>query len=107
VWLLTIARRVAADAVRSSSRRRRLLSSMPPPLSAAADGSEALAVSRLVDGLDLERRAAFVMTQVLGLTYAEAAAACGCQVGTIRSRVARARRDLIEALRAADAAAGE
>jgi RNA polymerase sigma-70 factor (ECF subfamily) len=31
---------------------------------------------------------------MLGCSYAEAAAICGCPVGTIRSRVARARADL-------------
>jgi len=31
---------------------------------------------------------------MLGCSYAEAAAVCGCPVGTIRSRVARAREDL-------------
>src|SRR3712207_8964083 len=40
-------------------------------------------------------RAAFVLTQVLGLSYAEAAQACEVPVGTIRSRVARARTDLL------------
>ena len=38
-----------------------------------------------------------VLTQVLGLSYAEAAEICGCPVGTIRSRVARARDDLLRA----------
>jgi RNA polymerase sigma-70 factor (ECF subfamily) len=35
-----------------------------------------------------------VLTQMIGCSYAEAAAICGCPVGTIRSRVARAREDL-------------
>ena len=39
-----------------------------------------------------DRRQAFVLTQVLGLSYEEAAEVCACPVGTIRSRVARARR---------------
>jgi RNA polymerase sigma-70 factor, ECF subfamily len=39
-----------------------------------------------------------VLTQLLGLPYAEAAAVAGCPVGTIRSRVARARADLIGSL---------
>jgi RNA polymerase sigma-70 factor (ECF subfamily) len=36
-----------------------------------------------------------VLTQLVGLSYAEAADVCGCPVGTIRSRVARARNDLV------------
>ena len=36
--------------------------------------------------------------QVLGLSYEEAAETCGCPIGTIRSRVARAREDLAAAL---------
>jgi RNA polymerase sigma-70 factor, ECF subfamily len=52
----------------------------------------------LVDGLEVERREAFVLTQVLDLGYAEAAEVCGCPIGTIRSRVARARKDLVAAL---------
>jgi DNA-directed RNA polymerase specialized sigma24 family protein len=35
---------------------------------------------------------------LIGLSYDEAAAVCWCAVGTIRSRVARARADLITAL---------
>jgi RNA polymerase sigma-70 factor (ECF subfamily) len=45
--------------------------------------------------LDADRHSAFVLTQVLGLSYAETAAVCACPVGTIRSRVARARADLV------------
>ena len=52
----------------------------------------------MVAGLDPDRRAAFVLTQLLGLPYAEAAEICGVPVGTIRSRVARARADLIDGL---------
>jgi RNA polymerase sigma-70 factor (ECF subfamily) len=35
---------------------------------------------------------------VLDLSYADAADVCGCPVGTIRSRVARAREDLVAAM---------
>ena len=38
---------------------------------------------------------ALLLTQLLGLPYADAAAVCGCPVGTIRSRVARARDALL------------
>jgi RNA polymerase sigma-70 factor (ECF subfamily) len=48
--------------------------------------------------LDPDRRAAFVLTQLISLSYAEAAEILGVPIGTIRSRVARARADLIEQL---------
>ena len=52
----------------------------------------------LLRRLPEERRTAFVLTQVLGLSYAEAAEVEGVPVGTIRSRVARARDELVMAV---------
>ena len=105
-WLLAIARRACADAVRQHVRRRRLRSraaaepAMIEAADAAAGGGDLL---ELVEGLPPERREAFVLTQVLGCSYDEAARIAGVPVGTIRSRVARARETLIDAVRAADA----
>jgi len=92
-WLLSIARRVCADAVRASVRSR----SVTPVERYAADPAESVTLRALLDALDRERREAFVLTQLVGLSYAEAADVCGCPVGTIRSRVARARSDLVTA----------
>jgi RNA polymerase sigma-70 factor, ECF subfamily len=103
-WLLAIARRVCADAVRSRRRRRLTLVRDDADLEALgrADGAdrvgEGAAVTDLLGRLDPDRREAFALTQLLGLSYAEAAEVAGCPVGTIRSRVARARADLVEAL---------
>lgn len=107
-WLLAIARRTAADQVRAAKVRPRLLlsvdglifeerSSIRQP--GFADG---LATKEMLLYLGDERREAFVLTQVLGLSYAEAAAICGCPIGTIRSRVARARENLIEMMHDAE-----
>ena len=102
-WLLSIARRSCADVVRSRQRRRRLAArveaeaaAIGSPVQPGPDGAAGL--DELVAGLDPDRRAAFVLTQLLGLPYAEAAEICGVPVGTIRSRVARARADLIDGL---------
>jgi RNA polymerase sigma-70 factor (ECF subfamily) len=57
----------------------------------------------LLDALDPDRRDAFVLTQLVGLSYDEAAVVAGCPIGTIRSRVARARADLQALVLAADA----
>ena len=59
--------------------------------------SEWIDVRTLIDALPTERREALILTQVLGYTYEEAAKIAGVRVGTIRSRVARARADLINA----------
>jgi RNA polymerase sigma-70 factor (ECF subfamily) len=95
VWLLGIARRTCADALRRRTRRRRLLErlSVAAPTS-EADRSGDLPTDDLLARLQPDRRAAFVLTQMLGLSYAEAAEVCGVPIGTIRSRVARARTDL-------------
>ena len=41
-----------------------------------------------------------MLTQILNLPYQEAADVLGCPIGTVRSRVARARDDLLAAERA-------
>ena len=108
-WLLSIARRVCADAVRSRRRRRLTLVREDADLEALGAGNDAdrvgegAAVADLLTRLSPDRREAFVLTQLLGLPYAEAAEVAGCPVGTIRSRVARARADLVEALGEDDA----
>jgi RNA polymerase sigma-70 factor (ECF subfamily) len=98
VWVLGIARHVCVDEVRRRTRRRRLLRSSPPPVTTTPDPTGAVDLDHLLAGLDDDQRAAFVLTQVLGLRYAEAADALGCPIGTIRSRVARAREALAGAL---------
>jgi RNA polymerase sigma-70 factor (ECF subfamily) len=104
-WLLSIARRVCADAVRSRRRRRLTLLRDDADLEtllqhrAPADGvAEGVTVADLLARLEPDRREAFVLTQLIGLPYAEAAEVAGCPVGTIRSRVARARADLVGSL---------
>jgi RNA polymerase sigma-70 factor, ECF subfamily len=103
LWLLSIARNVAADHLRRAQRRPRTLPETDwlheTDARHAHPGPAGLvAVRHAIAALDPERREAFVLTRILGLSYDEAAQACGCPVGTIRSRVHRARTDLITAL---------
>jgi RNA polymerase sigma-70 factor (ECF subfamily) len=101
-WLLAIARHVCADHVRRRERQRRLVRRIVPEVTSIAPVGDPSAVD-LVERIDPDRRDAFVLTQVAGLSYEEAAAALGCPIGTIRSRVARARADLLQAVRQSDA----
>jgi RNA polymerase sigma-70 factor (ECF subfamily) len=105
-WLLSIARRVVADHIRSIKVRPRVdgrddwqaVAERTQP-EAGSGLADTVALNDVVSSLDPDRGAAFVLTQALGLSYAEAAEVCDCPVGTIRSRVARAREDLVELLR--------
>jgi RNA polymerase sigma-70 factor, ECF subfamily len=100
-WLLSITRHVCMDELRQRVRRRRRDARLFPrggdePM--YRDATDQAEMRELLSHLDADRRAAFVLTQLIGLSYEEAAAVCRCPVGTIRSRVARARADLITAL---------
>jgi RNA polymerase sigma-70 factor, ECF subfamily len=106
-WLLAIARRVAADQIRRNSARPRtttvedwdaVVAASPAQRRSGFD--EGILLRELIAALEIDRRDAFVLTQILGLDYVAAAEVCSCPVGTIRSRVARAREDLVRAITA-------
>src|SRR5262245_44531797 len=99
-WLLTIATRLCIDELRQ----------MNPPLESldrAADvaaptrtdaRAEARALARAVAQLSPEYRAAFLLRELHELEYDEIARALGIDLGTVKSRLARARAALREAL---------
>jgi RNA polymerase sigma-70 factor, ECF subfamily len=95
-WLLTIARRTCIAEIDRRVRARELR--LQPPASLLPkhhDMTGKVDIDLLIAALEPHRRAAFILTQVIGCDYGEAAAICQCPIGTIRSRVARARHDLI------------
>ena len=106
-WLLAIARRACADAVRNQSRWRKLTARLhSESVAAASEGNgvdELHGLGDLITRLPPAQREAFVLTQITGCSYAEAAELCGVEIGTIRSRVARARVELVDLVRAARA----
>ena len=99
-WLLTIARNRCTDELRARARRRRrdALAAEATPRWRDPDAGQELVVTDMLSRLPPERREAFVLTQMLGLSYEEAAEICACPIGTIRSRVARAREVLVDAM---------
>ncbi|MGW0333684.1 sigma-70 family RNA polymerase sigma factor [Streptomyces sp. NPDC003011] len=108
-WLLSIARRAVIDSFRYAAARPRLSDmedwrlaverAQPHGLPGFDDG---IALLDLLAALPEERREAFTLTQLLGLPYAEAAEISDCPVGTVRSRVARARATLMSLLAEAE-----
>ncbi|MFD0263262.1 sigma-70 family RNA polymerase sigma factor [Kitasatospora indigofera] len=107
-WLLSIARRTVVDRYRSLAVRPRRAAlatweeAADHPSRAGRGFEDGLVLNDLLAFLPAQRREAFVLTQVVGLTYAEVAAMSGCPVGTVRSRVARARDQLVRLVRSAE-----
>ncbi|MEU8825994.1 sigma-70 family RNA polymerase sigma factor [Streptomyces sp. NPDC048636] len=107
-WLLSIARRVVIDRYRRAAARPRLLDTddwqevaeraQPVGLPGFDEG---VALLDLLEELAPARREMFLLTQLLGLPYADAAEATGCPIGTVRSRVARAREEMTALLASA------
>lgn len=103
IWLLAIARRVVADHIRSKQRRLRPAARVEDidtddqrRSTTAAGFEEIVEVNLMLQALDDTRREALLPTHVLGLSYEETAEVCGCALGTVRSRIARAREQLLD-----------
>src|SRR5439155_9789964 len=112
-WLLRIVRNCAIDSYRASKREAPVLTRPEaegdhgstggaPPEASLAELRTGLhdAIRRL----PLELREPFVVIEVLGFTYREASVILGVRVGTIKSRMHRARATLILMLGSGEAA---
>jgi RNA polymerase sigma-70 factor, ECF subfamily len=105
-WLLAIAGNRCRTLLAARARRPRLASETEqiedhaPRPDAARDLAEE--VQRALAGIRAEYRQAFVLFHEHELSYGEIAEAMGCPLGTIKTWVYRARRELIEQLRGRD-----
>ncbi|ROQ67183.1 RNA polymerase sigma-70 factor (ECF subfamily) [Streptomyces sp. 840.1] len=100
-WLLGIATNKARNAGRGTGRRLAFLARRPAPepvadiadaAAARVDDARRLAeVRQALNGLRRQEREVLVLCVWSGLDYAEAAEALGVPVGTVRSRLSRAR----------------
>ena len=108
-WLLSIARRVVVDQIQPQSGpppHHRARSISKDLLSALADFRAVQGRRRSPDsarrGADSDRRDALVLDPGAGAVLRRGRRGVRCPLGTIRSRVARARDDLIAAARRDD-----
>ena len=102
-WLYTIMRNVHTSELRSRSvRQHQDLEATPDhQLQRAPTQMEAIEHRELRQALrsvPLKQREALILVVMVGCTYEEAAAICGCEVGTIKSRVNRAKGHIMRAL---------
>lgn len=102
-WILTIASRRAIDELRRGGEAPAELAEERLVSPARADDRArrrdlGQRVERAVSELALEYRAAFLLREMHGLEYAEIARALSIDLGTVKSRLARARAALRAAL---------
>jgi RNA polymerase sigma-70 factor (ECF subfamily) len=97
-WILTIATRLALDHLRAAGRHRDpsevpggVPVALPGPEQAADRRALGQALVQAVDSLPPVFRAAFLLRELHGLTYEEIAEGLDVDVGTVRSRLSRAR----------------
>lgn len=105
-WLLGICHRTCIDVHR---RRRPEVVSLDEARHARTRAETIelrLVIDETVSRLPDDERVAFTLVDVLGHTSEDAAAVVGVPASTMRSRVGRARRKVIDAVRGDDAATG-
>ena len=104
-WLYRVARNVCTDRVRYEARRPSTpvadiaeIHDQPDEGDPIESHATAATVGAALDQLDERSRQLLLLVAVDGLTYAEAAELTGLAVGTVKSRVSRARVQLGELL---------
>lgn len=93
-WLITICRRVIIDLVQKDT----ITEPLPVDVIDRNDNFETTALQELIAQLPLPQREVVVLCAFLGFDYETAATTLNIPIGTIRSRLARARETLGEQL---------
>jgi len=106
-WLGTIATRVALNELRRRRPPTVVLDTVAEQLPSGLGTATpiAAAIERAIEGLSPTYRGAFVLRELHGLDYAEIARVLEVDLGTVKSRLSRARALLREALARAERAA--
>ena len=94
-WILQVARNAGIDALRARDRRTRNLRRVPPtPTSVGGDVGLGHELASAVATLSPKRREVLLLIEVLGFSHREVAEVLGLPLGTVKSRVFEARRDV-------------
>ena len=97
-WLLRIARNCSMDALRRPRPEAPLDERLEPLGRPVADAAARTELQAALAAISPEHRESFLLTEVLGLSYQEVADVLGIRVGTVKSRMFRARQALCRAL---------
>ena len=102
-WLFSITRNCALDELRKADRRRRTCARLyDQPRPKAPDHSVGVEVREALSTLSIELREPIVLIDMLGVTYDEVSVMLSVPLGTVKSRVHRARDILARTLHPSD-----
>lgn len=106
-WMFGIMKHAWIDEVRSRQRRERLFAPEEAGVNvgehSALQQQDAMAISQAMEQLPEEQRLAVALVLVEGLSYKEAADIADIPIGTLTSRLSRARESLVRSLDGATA----
>lgn len=92
-WLFAIVRNCAMDAMRKVGRP-----TVETPPGSSPDHQMRIEIQMAIDALGERLREPFLLVEVYGMTYVDAAVVLKTKVGTVKSRVHRARQQLMASL---------
>jgi RNA polymerase sigma-70 factor (ECF subfamily) len=95
-WLFRITRNCAMDQL--GARKTTLERESRAPIGPTSDPQARVELDTALGAVTPEHREPFLLVEVFGLSYQEAADVLGVRVGTIKSRMHRARRVMMDAL---------
>ena len=105
-WLFSFAYRVAADHRKSAWSKRAVLDDTMDPADGTPAADDRLGVERdralvlaALEGIELDRRAVFVLADIDGVAQPEIASVLGLPLGTVYSRLRLAREEFTAAVR--------
>jgi RNA polymerase sigma-70 factor (ECF subfamily) len=104
-WLFRIARNCAMDAIRARKGHDERAQRQPSPVGPSDPESRA-ELNAALAAISEDHREPFLLVEVFGLSYQEAADVLNVRVGTIKSRMHRARQAMMSALATEEDAGG-
>jgi RNA polymerase sigma-70 factor (ECF subfamily) len=110
-WLMTILRNHYINGLRRTRIEVETIGDIPESALPTAPNQEHVVevneVANALQRMSVEHREILVLVSAAGLSYEEASEVCGCAVGTIKSRLNRARNELKKVLAKSRGLAGE
>lgn len=109
-WMFRVIRNLKYDELRKRRVRREYLRSQSRlfiDLAQGTDHADSVLIRLVFDQMPTATKEVLFLVDIMGLKYAEAAEVMGVPQGTVMSRISRARKAMLEAIRGGDDSCSE